>query len=870
MFKAGTRVGPYEIAARVGAGGMGEVYRALDTRLGRDVAVKILTPHISADEAGRKRFLREAQAISALSHPNICSLYDIGHENGHDFLVMEFLEGETLAQRLLTRGALSVDEAVPIAIDIASALDRAHRKGIIHRDLKPANVMLTANGAKLLDFGLARLDTRSEESAAAPLTTEGVMIGTMEYMSPEQLNGQTVDARSDIFAFGVLLYEMLTGVRPFRGLNRASVIGSILFGQPEPLPKDGPEIPPPLERLVNTCLEKDPDNRIQTSHDLRLHLQWTGEGSGAKVPAVRRRARVFPADMVMIAVATFLTGFVVAAMFKRATPADGRQIRFTVTAPIAGQEIDWPVLSPDGKKIGFVVEDGSGERTLWVRDLASLSTKKLAGTEGATQPFWSNDGGSICFFSAYRLQVARLDGTRPQSLAAATSPRGGSWSPSGAIVYTPQVNAAIWTTSAAGTEPRALTQLSALDVTHRWPEFLPDGEHFVFVIRSRNPLRSGLYVTSVRNSRTMKKVAPLQSRVVVTRDGWLLFMQDRKLLRQRFDLASHELVGQPVVIAPDVSPDLKVTGAVRISASHDGLLAFKSSPETRSRFVRVDRGGKPLQVLTGPGHYVNPALSPDGQTLAFSKINEENGRNEIWLMDARTGAMTPFIADDTNADAPVWTFDGTKILYTSDRRGAYEIWERPRGSVAVDRLVVPSRTYAQPINVSRTGMLYHFATQEGTGTYWFKANNAPLGRALSSHFANASAGAAELSRDGRWITHMKVALDQRRFGIEVVALDDPERRLDLGGVGATQAAWRADSRELYYVSVDGYLKAVEFSDGQVGATTSLFRLATRSTFYASEDYVALPDGREFIVLEPIARPGMAEATVIVNWAQSGT
>ena len=866
MVEPGTRLGPYEIVARIGAGGMGEVYRAHDRRLGRDVAIKILPAEVSTDAAARKRFQREARAISALSHPNICALYDIGHEDGVDFLVMELLEGRTLAQRLAEGGPIPLAEAVPYAIGIASALEAAHRKGVVHRDLKPGNVMITPTGAKLLDFGLARLASTNEDSATGPLTVEGTMIGTIEYMSPEQLNGETIDARSDIFSLGVVLYEMITGIRPFRGSNRASVMGAILFSQPEPMSVIDSGLPPILERVANACLEKDRENRIQTAHDLRLQLQWTTSEGASGAFRSKKRARFTRRTAAIAFVAAVAGACVTAGMAIWREPETPPQIRFSLDAPHSNQSVDWATISPDGKRIAFVAENAAGHRDLWVRELSSTTPKLLPGTAGATQPFWSPDSNALAFFSADKLQLMRLDAAAPEAVATASSPRGGTWNRSGTLLYTPQVNASVWLTTAAAQPAREITRLDRAqgDITHRWPEFLPDGEHFTFVIRSRNLQRSGLYVGSI-TSRELKKIATLQSRVVHTSDGRMLFVNDKRLYSQPFNPESLELEEQPVEIAADLLPDLKVTGATRISASSDGILTFGSPGDMRTNLVLVDRSGQPLRTLASGGYFVNPALSPDEKTLAVSRIDEKSGKNSIWLMNVATGALSPFVADESNADGPVWSPDGKHILYTCDREGAYQVYERRVGAIAEDRLVLPSRTYAQPISALPRGTLFHVATPPGLGDFWFWPRGAARPTKLDRGSEGRGGGAADLSRDGRWFARLATAEDDARSVVEISILDSPEQRLEIAGEGSSQPTWRSDSREFYFLSGDDRLTAVSFNNGDLGSPTPLFSLEGTSAFYSNRDFVPLADGRRFIILKPVADSQRSRATVVVNW-----
>jgi Tol biopolymer transport system component/predicted Ser/Thr protein kinase len=840
---------------RIGAGGMGEVYRARDTRLGRDVAVKMLTSDLT-DDAVRKRFRREARAISALNDPHICALYDVGDAEGREYLVMEYLEGETLAQRL-ARGALPHDEALRYAIEIASALDRAHRKGIVHRDLKPGNIMLTRTGAKLLDFGLARIT--ETDASTPPLTQDDAFVGTFEYMAPEQLNGSAIDARADIFAFGVVLYEMLGGARPFSGHNRASLIGAILFAPPRPLHEHKPETSRQLVRLVEACLAKDPEDRIQTAHDLRLQLEWIRDGASGVVSRGRRLSRRKSVVAAGLAAAV-LAGAALGAYFVRQTarPPETRQVRFTLQSPIRGESVEWPALSPGGNRIAFVSVSNAGVRTLWIRDLASTEARQVPGVTLAVQPFWSKDGHALHFFSADKLQSVAPTVMRVETLAAINHPRGASAGADGTILFTPSVTGPIFAIGPAGGKPREVTHLDRAqqDSSHRWPEFLPDGEHFLFVIQSRSLERSGLYVGSIRN-RIVKKISTLQSRAVVSGDGSIYFVQRRQLMRQPFDLEALRPTGRAQVVANGIAPDLRITGATSISLANDGTLAYGSPADTRTVPTLVDASGATIRALGPEQHYVNPSLSPDETMLAVSKIDEETGRNSIWLIDMRTGAASAFVDDESNADNPVWAADGRSILYCSDRRGTYEVYERRVGAVAADVLRFPSSAYAQVTRDTPAGTVYHVATRPAS--FWFEPRGGKPRRV-----GGITEGVADLSPDGRWLAGMNVRSENTAYNLFVQAIDDASLKIQVTSDGGSQTTWSPEGTRLYFVQADGWLAGIDFDDGHVGARRKFFRMVTDLVFYSSRDFVPLRGGSRFVVLRPRPNRRDAEAVVVVR------
>ena len=502
---SGTKLGPYEIVGPLGAGGMGEVYRAHDTRLDRDVAIKVLSGHFVSDPNLKERFEREARTISQLSHPNICSLYDVGSQDGADYLVMECLEGETLADRIL-RGPLTLEEVLRYGAQVADALDKAHQRGVIHRDLKPGNIMLTKTGAKVLDFGLAKQAQAKTPSSSAltamtakPLTVEGTIVGTFQYMAPEQIEGNEADARSDIFALGCVLYEMATGKRAFAGKTQASVIASILATEPPPLSQAAPMTPPALDRLVRYCMAKDREERIQSAHDVKLQLEWIAEGgsqAGVPAPVVARRRSSQKLAWILTGVAlaaaiVFAIGFVLRA------PVPAHPLRVSILPPEQHSFDPLSIaLSPDGTKLAFVAMAAGAIPQLWVRPLDSTAAQPLAGTDEASYPFWSPDSRSLGFFAQGKLKVIDASGGAVQTLVDASDPRGGTWGADGTILYSPDATSGLFRIPAAGGTPVLLPgqQQVALPGTssapavgsRRWPAFLPDGRHFLFFQFSRN------------------------------------------------------------------------------------------------------------------------------------------------------------------------------------------------------------------------------------------------------------------------------------------------------------------------------------------------------------------------------------------------
>src|SRR6476661_994588 len=583
----GTKIGPYEIIAPIGAGGMGEVYRARDTRLERTVAIKVLPDHLSKSEDVRQRFEREAKTISQLSHPHICALHDVGREGETEYLVMEYLEGETLADRLL-KGSLPLEQTLRYGMQIADALDKAHRLGIVHRDLKPGNVMLTKSGVKLLDFGLAKFQAAArdkqlsgvsvlatEAQASQPLTERGTVLGTFQYMAPEQLEGGEADARSDIFAFGALLYEMATGKKAFSGKSQASLAGSILRDDPTSITEISPMMPPALNRVIKTCLAKDPEDRFQTAHDVKLQLQWVAEGgSQAGVPApvaARRKSRERLAWGV--AAAGLLAAAALGFGYVRRAPVPPRAVRFEVPAPEGVSAIDAPRVSPDGRYLAFSATDSEGKPRIWVRPLNAIAAQPLNGTEGTTRPFWSPDSRFLGFMAEGKLKKIEVTGGPAQKICDAPTGADGSWGSEGVILYDGTGKDPIHRVLAAGGSPTVAAKADTKEGEVGWPEFLPDGRHFLYMSIGSKP-EDSTYRVGTLDSTDSKPFAPAQTLLTYSPPGYLLFVRDKTLVAQRFDPKALKTQGEPVPLAEHIGTDS--VGLATFSVSRDGTLAYRT------------------------------------------------------------------------------------------------------------------------------------------------------------------------------------------------------------------------------------------------------------------------------------------------------
>jgi eukaryotic-like serine/threonine-protein kinase len=587
----GTKLGPYEVQSPLGAGGMGEVYRAVDTRLDRTVAIKILPDHLSQSPEAKQRFDREARAISSLNHANICTLYDVGHQSGVDYLVMEFLEGEALADRL-TKGPLPVTQILKYSADICDGLNRAHKSGVIHRDLKPGNIMLTKSGAKLMDFGLAKsVPAMAAVSASSltmelttpaathPLTGQGFVVGTFQYMSPEQVEGKEADTRSDIFALGSVLYEMTTGKRAFEGKSNLSVASAILEKEPEPVTTIQPMAPPALDHVVRGCLAKNSDERWQSAGDIARELRWIASGGSSQttLPALARRPAHRRERFVWMAVAAVLLAML--AWFAMRPQPAARVVQAVLTPPpgaafeFNGDFSGPPVLSRDGARIVFAARVGKEPTSLYIHALGNSVATKLDGTENAAFPFWSVDGKFIAFFANGKLRKIPAAGGPVTVLADAPGGRGGAWGPENIIIYTPDFRDSLWKINANGGTPERLTKLDpSRHTTHRWPSFLPDGKHFLFFATNHSgtsPDQNGIYVGST-DSRATKLVLPSDSAAQYA-SGYLLYHLQTALIAQKFDPASATVSGDPVAIADHIQYDPSVWRTT-FSASDDSTL----------------------------------------------------------------------------------------------------------------------------------------------------------------------------------------------------------------------------------------------------------------------------------------------------------
>ncbi len=726
-LRPGARLGPYEILSALGAGGMGEVYRARDTRLDRTVAIKILPETLAADPQFRDRFDREARAISQLDHPNICTLHDVGEHAGTAYLVLQYIEGETLAHRL-EQGALPLEQALKTAIEITSALDKAHRAGIVHRDLKPGNIMLTKAGAKLLDFGLAKSRTPFASGAAlsmlpttpANLTAQGTILGTFQYMAPEQLEAQEADVRSDIFAFGSLFHEMLTGRKAFESTSQARLISAILKDHPPMVSTLQPSASPLVDRIVSGCLAKDADERFQSAHDLLMALRWAAElldspQGGVPDPTARiqdrsRRERVW----MLTAAATMAVALLLTwptALYLRRTEPEPLVTRLDVVTPETSDPFSF-ALSPDGRQLAFVATT-DGEPRLWVRPLDQVTGRALPGTEDASQPFWAPDGSAIGFFADGRLKRVNLEGGTPRVLADAPVPRGGTWNRDGVIVFSPTVITTLLRINATGGTPTPVTMLSAGQGTHRWPHFLPDGRQFVYLAALGEPETRGIFLGSLDGGKPERVLNADSS--VAYQGGRLLVVSQGALVAHDFDITRGSISGNPITLAQPVGVDAGgATGLGAFSVSATGVLAYRNGATARRQLIWVDRAGKRLGEVAPVDDFApaTPDVAPNGQRIAL--FRNVQGNPDVWLIEVARGVLTRFTFGPSNEVTPIWSPDGQRIVFTSSRNGHWDLFEKAADGISEERPLLINADEKSPLDWSPDGRVILYGVQNST------------------------------------------------------------------------------------------------------------------------------------------------------------
>jgi Tol biopolymer transport system component len=834
-LESGARLGPYEIVEAVGAGGMGEVYKAQDTRLDRTVAVKVLPEHMAGSPELRQRLEREARAVSSLSHPHVCALYDVGHEEGVDYLVMEFLEGESLAQRL-TKGPIPTEELLRIAIQISDALEKAHRSGIIHRDLKPGNIMLTREGAKLLDFGLAKAeaaiagggDMTASPTASQPLTAAGTVLGTYMYMAPEQLEGKVVDARTDIFALGAVLYEMATGQRAFAGESSASLIAGIMHQQP---------------------------------------IAEGGSVVGLPAPVVARRK-----NRERLAWAAFAVAAVVAAMaavgFVLRAPESERQIEFQFEAPASLTLVDEPRMSPNGRMVAFYGTDAAGDSTIWLRSLDSLEARSLPGTETTvdTRPFWSPDSRYVGFFSGGKLKKIAVDGGPAQTICDANG-ADGSWSTTGEIMFDGAATDPLSRVAATGGVPKAVVTLDdeVGETALAWPEFLPDGRRFLYLVWNQDGEKK-LMLGELDSDEAIELI-DVDSRVQYVEPGYLLYVRENTLVAQAFDARSGDITGEPMPVADEVNAT--GTGHAPFSASQDGVLAYRSEGARARTLVWRNRSGHELGVVGGLEQYGSMSLSPDNTRLVVSAYAAEAENRDLWIHDLERGTASRFTFDPAADLNPVWSSDGSRVAFSSNRDGSYDIFVKDEAGGGDVEKLLSSEHAIHPIDWSRDGrfLLYMLLAGGTSWDIWALPMNPP-GEPFAVVQTEFLDGRPAFSPDGDRFVYESD--ESGRSEIYVRRFPGPSGKWQVSTDGGSEPQWGPDGREIFYLDGARNLVSVAVEAGETfraGLPEPLFEVRLFPRIQRNR-YVVSSDGERLLMLTPLEERSLPPTTVVVNWQEA--
>jgi Tol biopolymer transport system component len=899
---SGTKLGPYEIESPLGAGGMGEVYRARDTRLDRTVAIKVLHSSVVASPELKQRFEREARTISRLNHPHICTLHDVGHQEGTDFLVMEYLEGETLAQRL-SKGALTLADLLKIGIDILDGLEQAHRAGIAHRDLKPGNVMLTKSGAKLMDFGLAKpfglasgpksgsasmasVATMAATMAdlASPVTVAGTLVGTVQYMSPEQIQGKEADARSDIFAFGALLYEMLTGKRAFEGKSQLSVASAILEKDPGPISAVRPLTPPALDQIVRSCCAKEPDDRFQSAHDLKLQLQWIAAGgSQLGVPAVvtsRRRKRLNALT------AALATGWLVAAMAgtlvliyaKRLTQAQQpihasiKKVGAFDFAPVLAGA---PALSQDGRQLAFVGWEKNFSQlggadfggVLVIRDMSSGEATVLSGTDGAAFPFWSPDGQYLGFFAQGKLKKVGIHGGAVQVLCDAPAGRGGTWSSRGTIVLTPGIAGALQAVSDGGGAPTPLlaARQDSTEFTNRNPYFLPDGEHYLFIARGGKDALGGVYAGSLSGEQP-REILPLASNVAYS-GGYLFYLKESTLTAQKFNAAKLRFEGKPISIAANIEyynpRDLGY-----FSVSGDTLVFNIAAPKNR-QLTWVDASGKELDHFGDPATYTSGIFSSATQIAVVSRFNINGSGNSLWLADVQHKTVTRLTSDAELEQTGVMAADGNSVFISSTSGYVTTLIRRwVTASGKEEKILEEPRGFFSITGISRDGR-YLFLAQQDPKTSWDIYYIDVQGDHKVVPLLNSSYSEQDgrPSPDNKWLAYLSNETGRDEVYITSFPKVGSKWQVSNGGIRLQDTNgvmdWSADGKHLRYQQGD---KLFDVAVRDVGDKLEISVPTELMTMPADSIVIAiLPDGKRTLVARSTSDQSSGSLDFLLNW-----
>jgi eukaryotic-like serine/threonine-protein kinase len=876
QFKSGFRLGPYEIVGPIGAGGMGEVYRAKDTRLGREVAIKVLPSHLSDNPELKTRFEREAKAISQLTHPHICTLYDVGSDNGTDFLVMELLEGQSLAD-LLEKGALPTEQVLRFGTEIADALDRAHRAGIVHRDLKPGNVMVTKSGVKLLDFGLAKAAATEAESeltslptrmaASQPLTEKGTVMGTFQYMSPEQLEGKPADARTDIFSLGCVLYEMATGKKAFTGTSQASLISAILRDQPRPISELTPLAPPALERLIATCLTKDPEDRRQNARDVKNELSWIAQaGSQGGAPAVVVAKRKSSARLALgAAVAMALLAAVLGTLLVRAISRESEQAQTITRAqllPPKDERLSLNLrafaISPDGKRLVYSVQKGVTSE-LRQRSLDSPDSTAIPGTEGGTYPFFSPDGKWIAFAGGPKLKKVALAGGTPVTLCDAPWFRGGFWGTDGSIYFVPNVYVPISKISAAGGPIQPVTKIRTEEgeQQHRWPDVLPGGKAIVYTVGSGADWDDATIVAERLDTGERKVLVRGGTFPRYLPTGHLIYARAGALYAVSFDARSLKVEGSPVEVVRNVL--LAGSGFVQMDVSQTGILITAPSDSSLSDLMltSIDRDGRGLPVKVPYQPYSSLAFSPDETRVVL------NIGNSIAILNLARASLAKLTLA-SRAELPAWSRDGRRVFFGLEKAKFHQIFSKAADDSGDAKLEFPADADEDPLQISDDGskLLYQRTPADGLTELRVRRTDDTTSKDVSKVLLKSLffSGSAAFSPDARWVVYQSE--ESGRPEIYVRPTSGEERKWPVSTEGGVYPVWSPAGNEIFYLS------GMKLLAVPVGAKGEEFVAGDPKVLFENHEifsFAATHDGKRFIAAENPSPGAEPRLDIVLNW-----
>jgi Tol biopolymer transport system component len=884
---AGTHLGRYEIRSKLGAGGMGEVYLARDVEIGRDVAVKVLPSTFSTDKDRLQRFQQEACAAGALNHPNILSIHDVGKHDGSPYVVSELLEGETLRKRI-AGSPLAQRRAIDYALQIAHGLAAAHEKGIIHRDLKPDNIFITNDGrVKILDFGLAKLTQLDGNQSQTDVPTRrvdtdpGVVMGTVGYMSPEQLKGRAVDQRSDIFSFGAILYEMLSGRRAFHGESAAETMSAILREDPTELSTTNSNVSSALERLVNHCLEKNRESRFHSASDLAFALEAISGAapiSGETLTAMttsttpeRVRKQLPWIVTAVLALALIAALPFVFLYFRRASVVVDSTTRFPIYPAEKSYFGGTFAVSPDGRRVALRVIS-EGKVRLWVRALDSLTAQPLVGTEEAAYPFWSPDSRFIGFFSGGKLRKIEAAGGPAQTICDAPEPRGGTWNVDGVIVFAPKSADVLYRVSAGGGAPTPVTTLdsSRKEMSHSHPDFLPDGRHFVYLAISSQRDRSGIYISALDSNET-KLLVNADAGGAYAPPGYVLFLSGRTLMAQAFDADSLKINGDPFPVAEQVDRLGLGTRYAMFSVSDTGVLVYWSGTTANTQLIWFDREGKELSTVGPVGTYAAPWLSPDEKRITFAGAEPQGGGSDIWLMDLARGTPTRFTFDPSIEVSPLWSPDGSRIVYSSDRDGPMNLYQRAaNGAGDAEPLLKTEANNKFCTDWSADGrfILFQELNQRTNFDLWILPLSGDRKPFPYVH-GDFSEVQGRFSPDGKWVAY--ASNESGSWQVYVQSFPAPGGKWQISTNGGAQPQWRRDGRQLFYISSDRKLMAVDVktngSTFEADDPKEMFGLRVQTVGLPGPRnyFIAAVDGKRFLVASVPAERITTPITVVLNW-----